>query len=369
MAGIPGQGGATWAVLQYLLGLRRLGHDVHFIEPIDAREGGPLADSASAAYLEAVARAFGLGGRVALVRRATGETWGRPWGEVVAAVGRADLLLNLSGQLRDDRLTGRIPVRAYVDLDPGFSQLWHEVQGVDMGFDGHSHFVTVGLALGSADCPVPLCGLDWIPTVQPIVLDEWPARDLSGRQSLTTVANWRGYGSIERDGVVYGQKAHSLREFFELPGRTDVPFELALSIHERETRDLDLLRRHGWSLIDPATVASTPERYRRFVRDSWAEFGIAKSGYVNSRCGWFSDRSLCYLASGRPVLAQETGFSAYLPVDEGILPFDSAPAAVAGIEALRSDYARHARAARAIAEAVFDSDRVLPRLLQRLGVQ
>jgi hypothetical protein len=369
MAGVPGQGGAAWAVLQYLLGLRRLGHDVHFVEPVSSRAGAPLAGSEPAAYLDGIARAFGLEGRLGLLDRETGATWGRSRDETLAAAERADVLLNLSGLLRDERLIGRIPVRVYVDLDPGFTQLWHETEHVDVGLAGHTHYVTVGLALGSPDCAVPLCGIDWQTTVQPIVLEEWPVREPVERRALTTVANWRGYGSVERDGVLWGQKAHSLREFFELPGRTDVRFELALAIHEGETRDLKALRRNGWSLLDPAAVASTPERYRRFVGESWAEFGIAKSGYVHSRSGWFSDRSLCYLASGRPVLAQDTGFSSRLPTGAGLLPFDGPASALAGIAALESDYGRHSRAARAIAEDIFDSDRVLGRLLQHVGLQ
>lgn len=372
LAGVPGQGGAAWAVLQYVLGLRRLGHDVHFVEPVAVAAGArqaPISTSPSAQYIDDVARSFDLNGRLALIRPGTRDTYGRTWDEIKAVAERADVLINLSGLLREPDLVDGVPVRVYLDLDPGFTQLWHDAQGVDMGFDGHTHFITVGTAIGTSACPIPTCGLSWIPTVQPLLLDEWPACGPVERKRLTTVANWRGYGSIERDGVLYGQKAHSLRQLFELPSLTEVPLELALSIHEDEKADIEALDRNGWERVDPAQVAATPDRYRRFVQESWAEFGLAKSGYVHSRCGWFSDRSLCYLASGRPVVAQETGFSDWLPGDEGVLPFEDTATAVTAINSLNADWERHARAARSIAEQVFDSSVVLARLLERIGVQ
>jgi hypothetical protein len=361
LAGIPRQGGATWAALQYVLGLRRLGHEVVVVEEVP---DGAFAGAAR--RLAALAEAFDLGPWAALVARGSGEVAGLSRSELRAAVDDADLLLNLSGTLTDEDLLGRIGLRAFVDLDPGFTQLWHDAEGVDMGFDRHDRFVTIGQAVGSPDCPVPTCGRTWITTPQPVVLERWPVADAPARPRLTTVGHWRAYGSIHHDGVHYGQKAHSLRPLFDLPRRTDAGFLLALGIHPEETADLDGLRRGGWELTDPDAVAGSPDAYAAFVRGSWAEFGVAKSGYVASRCGWFSDRSLCYLASGRPVLAQDTGFGDWLPVGEGVLAFSSADDVLDGIEALRSDYGRHRRAARALAEDVFDSDRVLPDVLARL---
>lgn len=356
VAGDPGQGGATWAVLQYVLGLERLGHDVRLVEPV------PEARPDAEAYFRDVVSAFGLEGRAALLVEGTSDTSGARY----EALRGADLLLNVSGMLRDERLLGEIPVRVYLDLDPAFNQLWHAVQGIDMRFEGHTHFATVGLALGTPACSVPSCGRTWIPTLPPVVLDWWPVAETLEHDALTTVANWRGYGSIEHEGVLYGQKAHSLRRLVDLPRRSPERFELALAIHEDEKPDLAALAEHGWRLVDPVEAAGTPERYRRFVQGSKAELGIAKSGYVASRCGWFSDRSACYLASGRPVIAQETGFSAHLPTGEGLFAFETAEDVLAAIDALRSGYEGHRRAARALAEEHFDSDAVLTRLLARL---
>jgi hypothetical protein len=371
IAGDPHQGGATWAVLQYLLGFKRLGHEVYFLEPIARKDvrpaGAPLTASTNAAYFRQVTEEFGLARTSALLLSGTQETVGLPYALLREAARRTDLLVNVSGMLTDEELTGRIPVRVYLDLDPAFNQLWHAAQGIDMRFAGHNRFVTVGQAIGRPDCPVPTCGLSWAPTLQPVVLEHWPVAEGLTHDALTTVGNWRGYGSIEYGGVFYGQKAHSLRPLLSLPTRTDEKFLLALAIHPDEKKDLAALAGNGWHLLDPSEVAGTPASYRRFIQGSKAEFGVAKSGYVASRCGWFSDRSACYLASGRPVLAQETGFSRSLPTGEGLFAFATCDDVLAGVEALRENYARHARAARALAEEHFDSDKVLTRFLQRIG--
>lgn len=371
VAAVPRQGGAAWAVLQYVLGLRRLGHEVWLVEQMDVEglepEGTGLIDSANAAFFRDVTAAFGLEERSALVLTGSRETVGPPYDRIREVAERADLLLDISGLLTDEDLRDPVPVRVYLDLDPAFTQLWHATQGIDMRFTGHTHFATVGQAIGQPECPVPTCGLDWIPTLPPVVLDEWPAANGLRRRGLTTVGNWRGYGSIEHGGVFYGQKAHSLRQFVHLPLRSGEAFMPALAIHQAEAADLEALASNGWQVLDPLDVANTPERYRRFVRGSWAEFGIAKSGYVASACGWFSDRSACYLASGRPVLAQDTGFPRFLPAGEGLLAFRTPEDVLVGLEELRRDYSRHCRAARAVAEEFLDSDRVLTRLLDLVG--
>jgi hypothetical protein len=360
IAATPWQGGATWAVLQYLLGFRRLGCDVYFVEPIDE----PCADSAR--YIERVMREFGLDGRWALVPRDGGDPLGMSREGLRAAAGEADVLLNVSGMLADPDVLERVPVRAYLDLDPAFLQLWHAVEGVDMRLDAHTHFVTLADTIGQPGCPIPTCGREWLATLPPVVLDEWPVATRLERDATTTVGHWRSYGTIWHEGVQYGQKAHSLRPLMDLPHRAPSRFELAIAIHPEEENDLDALNENGWILLDPADVAATPDEYRRFVQGSWAEFGLAKSGYVVSGSGWFSDRSACYLASGRPVIAQDTGFGRRLPTGEGLLAFSTTDEVLHAIEQLDAGYEHHRDAARAVAEDYLDSDRVLGALLERL---
>jgi hypothetical protein len=350
VAGVPRQGGATAAVLQYAEGLGELGHEVLVVEPVEAaalEPGGQVA-----AYFRSLAP---LAGRSALLARDGSATVGLSRGRVERFAREADLLLNLSGMLRDERLLEPIPVRAFVDLDPGFNQVWAE-QGHDFGLDRHTHFATVGLRLGAADCPIPTLGRSWIPTLPPVALSRWPAAAGAG-EAWTSVGNWRSYGSPSHAGVLYGQRAHSLR----------ARFQLALGIDPDERTDLEALARNGWRLVDPLAVAGTPSRYAAFVRASRAELGVAKQGYVASRSGWFSDRSACYLASGRPVVAQDTGFGAWLPTGAGLLAFDDLAAAAAAVEAVEGDLDRHRRAARELAAEHLAAATVLPALLERLA--
>jgi hypothetical protein len=260
VAGDPHQGGATWAVLQYVLGLQRLGHQVLLIE-----EHEPKEDAHRDSYFEQVVRSFGLTDSAALLRRGTKEVLGLPYERLHERCRGADLLINISGILTDPDLVSSVPVRAYLDLDPVFNQLWDQ-EGIDMGFEPHNRFVTVGQALGTPPCPVPAGDREWIPTLPPVVLEHWPAAGGEGDGSFTSVGNWRGYGSVEHDGVHYGQRVHSMRPLMELPRRTDARFRLALAIHPDERKDLEALAENRWELVDPLEAAGTPERYQRFIR-------------------------------------------------------------------------------------------------------
>jgi hypothetical protein len=361
VAAVPYQGGAAWAVAQWVLGLRRLGHEAVLIEQVPA-EGF----AAAAPRFIALTQEFELDGRAALVTGDGATSAGMTWAELTRAVTGADLLFNISGLLTHPGLLAACRRRAFLDLDPAFTQLWQDAEHVDMGFDRHDLFVTIGQRIGQPGCPIPTCGRDWIPTPQPIVLERWPLASTGADWGMTTVGHWRSYGSIHHAGVHYGQKAHSVRALIDLPGRCLKPIEPALAIHPDERDDLAALRHHGWRLADPLAVAATPGAYRDFIGRSWAELGLAKLGYAASRCGWFSDRSICYLARGRPVIAQDTGFGSWLSTGAGLFAFTTADQAAAAIENVRSDYPAHRRAARALAEDVFDSDRVLAGLLSCL---
>ncbi|MGH2978319.1 MAG: hypothetical protein ACRDLQ_01620, partial [Solirubrobacterales bacterium] len=328
----PGSGGHTWVFLQYLLGLRRLGLDpvlIDWLEPEMCRDraGAPSAVEASwnVAYLADVMDRFGLGDRWAILHDGGRAVLGMGDAALDRAVDRAALLLNVNGFVHHERVLARVPLRAYVDIDPGFGQMWRAL-GLHDPFAGHDAFVTIGERIGQPGCTIPTSGLDWITTPQPVALEQWPAQPAEGPGtdgSFTSVASWRGpFAPIEYEGVTYGLRVHEFRRFADLPARTSQRLEVALDIHETETADLELLRAHGWHLADPAVQAADPWAYRSYVQRSKGELMIAKNMYVASRSGWLSDRSICYLASGRPVVAQETGISELYPVGEGLLTFD-----------------------------------------------
>jgi hypothetical protein len=373
----PGSGGHTWVFLQYMLGLRALGMDpvlVDWLEP-DMCTGAdgrpvPVAESRNVAYLRDVMDRFGLGDRWAVMHDGGREVAGMTGTELDRATARAALLLNVNGFVRQERVFDRVPLRAYLDIDPGFGQMWRALDLHDP-FAGHDSFVTIGERIGQPDCTIPTSGLAWITTPQPVVLGEWPAQPPPPADAaFTSVASWRGpFAPIEYEGVTYGLRVHEFRRFADLPARTAERLEVALDIHEAETADLALLRDNGWQLADPLREAGDPWAYRGYVQRSQGELMIAKNMYVASRSGWLSDRSICYLASGRPVVAQDTGISELYPVGEGLLTFDDPDQAADALEQVSSDYGRHSRAARALAEEHFEAGAVLRRLLGELGIR
>jgi hypothetical protein len=360
VAAKPGVGGHTWVYLQYLLGFRRLGYDVLFLDSFDTAATG------SVRYLTGVLRDFGLEGSFSVLDTGGGEAVGLARPRVLEAVRGSAMLLNVMGYIDDAEVLAAAPLRVYLDIDPGFPQMWREL-GLHDAFAGYDRLVTIGENIGGDGCAVPDCGLDWTTTRPPVVLEHWPVCE--GGDRFTSIGTWRGaYAPVEFRGRTYGLRVHEFRKFASVPRRTGESFELALRIDESETGDLQLLADGGWTLVDPRIAAADPSAYQRYLRGSKAEFLVAKSIYVETRSGWFSDRSACYLASGKPVLAQDTGLAGLYPLGDGLLAFATPDEAVAGVEEIAGDYARHARAARELAVELFDSDRVLTRLLERLGI-
>ena len=307
-----------------------------------------------------------------------GDAWSLSCGATTLGLSRADvvkkarnspLLINVMGFCNDTEILALPERRAFLDIDPGFGQMWRELGLADV-FAGHDAHITIGENIGQPDCEIPTCGLAWITTPQPVVLEDWQAtNDFSG-DAFTSIASWRGpFGPVEFRGQTYGLRVHEFRNFISLPRMSGERFALALEIDPVETTDIALLKENGWDLVDPRTAASTLDGYREFIRSSKAELMIAKNMYVRTHGGWFSDRSICYLASGRPVLAQETGFSENYPTGKGLIAFTTLEEAVAGVEEINENYREHCRVAREIAEEYFDSDKVLTRLLQKLGVE
>jgi hypothetical protein len=370
----PRIAGHTWVLLQYLLGFRRLGWRTLFIDYLEPSlcvdERGwkcALEDSDNLRYVLDVDRIFGLEEDYVLTGPGGESLIGIPRSRLLERVGQSAALLNIMGYLRDEEILDRASKRVFLDIDPGFGQFWDDL-GLHCPFAGYDSFVTIGLNIGRPDCMIPTCGLDWIVSPQPVVLEWWPRSEVRGK-SFTTIGSWRGaYAPVEFHGKSYGLRVHQFRQFVGLPGLTGHAFELALAIDPAETRDLALLSNNGWKLVDPRMVAGDALAYRSYIGRSLAEFSVAKDIYVRTRGGWISDRSLCYLASGKPVLAQETGFSGHYPTGEGLITFSTLEEAVAGVEEITRDPDRHARAARALAEEYFDSDKVLAQLLRKLGL-
>ncbi len=373
MAQKPGHGGHTWVFLQYLLGFRRLGWDVLFLDRLDsamcqdqAGEPAGFIDSFNVKYFRRVMEDYGLGDAYALCL--DGEfRLGRSRREVLALVGEAPLLINVMGYLDDDEILGSARKRVFLDIDPGFPQIWRALDLADL-FQGHDLHVTIGLNVGRADCPIPTCGIEWITTPQPIVLDYWRPCQPTPDGEISSVVSWRGpFGPLDYKGRVYGLRVHEFRKFAALPEVSGCRFELALDIHPSDRQDLDRLVGRGWRLVDPRKVAGDPELYQSYIQRSKAEIMVAKNMYVQSGSGWFSDRSICYLACGKPVLAQDTGLRDRFPSNQGIIFFSTFEESLQAVEELNRNYASHTSAARRLAEDYFNSDRVLSQLLIRLG--
>jgi hypothetical protein len=287
---------------------------------------------------------------------------------VLRHVAESELVLNVMGFFDDQEILARARRRVFLDIDPGFPQMLKAL-GLSDIFAGHDNHVTIGQNIGKAGCEVPTCGINWITTPQPVVLEHWPVARTDGDEAITGVASWRGpFGPVEYNGKTYGLRVHEFRKFATLPKLAGGTFEMAMDIHSAETKDIALLRDNGWRLADPKIIARDPQAYQQYIRASSAEFMVAKNMYVATRGGWFSDRTLCYLASGKPALVQDTGLADLYPTGEGLITFNTLDEATAGVESIRRDYPKHAAAARRIAEEHFDSDKVLKNLLARLGV-
>jgi hypothetical protein len=258
--------------------------------------------------------------------------------------------------------------KAFVDLDPGFTQIWHTSGSKAARLDGHDVYFTVGENIGTGSCSIPTAGIEWRPVRQPVLLDEWPVCDEGDPERFTTVSSWRGpYGRVEQNGVSFGVKAHEFRRFIDLPERAAQKFEIALDIHPADERDRAGLVDRGWTVVDPKMAAPDPWTFRRYVQTSGAECSAAQGVYVQTRSGWVSDRTVRYLASGKPALVQDTGSTRY-PVGEGLLTFSTLDEARAGAARISRDYDAHRQAARAIAEEWFDSDKVLSEFIDQTGI-
>jgi hypothetical protein len=379
LLGILGQypmAGVSWQAIHYLLGFRDLGWDVWYVEdsgapPYDPRLGRSTEDCTHAvAYVADVMRRIGLADRWAYVDLMHGATHGASHARLDALYRDAAAIVNLCGATAPREEHRRGPKLLYVETDPVYEQL-----KIALGDESSRRFLashdvlfTYGENLGAADCPVPLGDLAWKPTRPPVVLACWEPRTGPAAAHFTSIASWENRGKdVTWSGVTYQWSKHvNFLRFLDLPRRAAARFQLAMDPADAaiEAR----IRGAGWELVDPRPISADVDAYRRFVRGSRGEFTVAKDIYVRPRSGWFSDRSVCYLAAGKPVVTQDTGFGKFVPTGEGLFAYSTMDEAIDAVARIEADYAAHGRAARRVAEAHFDARRVLGRLIADAGL-
>ena len=369
-------GGEAWVRLSWLKGFAKLGYEVHLVEQISKSQcldtsGMPVEfrDSAAANYFQNTIADAGFSNRATLICSDDLQTFGLPMDQLRDQIAESELLVNISGHLALPNLFNAARRKAFVDIDPGFTQFWYADQ-IGSNLAGHDVYFTIGENIGSPGCDIPTPtpnGKGWISTRQPVALEDWPMQNHgSSHLRFTTIASWRGpFGTIQRNGKTYGLKCHEFRKFISLPANSPHQFEIALNIHPADVKDQQALLANGWHLTDPIIAGASPAKFRKYILNSDAEFSVAQGIYVESNSGWFSDRSIRYLAAGKPVVVQHTGFADHLPTGIGLIGFSTMGQAREAVESVAANYEAHSIAARKIAEEYFDSDIVLRRFLQR----
>lgn len=359
-------GGHSWHHLQYLVGFRRLGHEVTFFEEYGWPSScyDPAGDVMTAdpsygiTYLLDLLRPYGLADDWCYLAE-DGTAYGMPRERLAQLCRECDVYFNLSNMNWIPEVA-ECRRRVLVDTDPVFTQIG--AHGLGGPLSRYHVLFTYGENIHRCGCDMPTGGASWLPTRQPVVADLWPVEPGDPGAPFTTVMNWSAYGDRTHEGRIYGQKDREFEPFFLLPRQTGERMEMAVSAPAPvRARLID----GGWRLADPLEVTRTPWSYQDYLKSSSAEFCVAKHAYVTTHSGWFSDRSSAYLAMGRPVIVQDTGFSDFLPCGVGLLAYRTPHEAVAAMRRLKLDYDRHCRAARAVAEECFDARLVLTELLGR----
>jgi hypothetical protein len=369
------QGGGHWSVfLQYLYGLDALGHDIFWLERL-VRSGDPARDQKLIRLFLTRFHHYGFGSRCALLLVDTeggditldsAEVYGASECRVGEEIRRADLLWNLCCAFRPPFLS-IFKHSVLIDLDPGMLQ----IPGLDCGYSlsDHDTLLTIGSKIGDPDCPVPTSGYQWHRFMPFVYLPFWRSAPDPGKEAaFSSVTQWTWDEYWLEEKLLSFSKRQAYLRYLEMPQRSGRTFELAVNIHPRDTTgDRDLLLSMGWQLTHPHRVARSPSIYQDYIAKSRAEFSCPKPIYKELKTGWLSDRSVAYLASGRPVLAEDTGFSDYLPTGEGLIAFTNLEEALAGVAEIDGDYPRHMRAARRLAEEHLSSTKWLPSMLSACG--
>lgn len=370
--------GMAWMHAQIVVGLRRLGYEVYYFETTSKWPYDPIVQEFvcrsdyTVPYLARVMEGFGLKDQWAYRRSYSDKQWfGLDRARAEDLLANADLVLNVAGSTRLAEEGLKVGRLVYFGTDP----IQHEIaysrgdEDIRSLIDEHGEFITYGENLGTPDCPVPPLPNLRARTRQPVLLDYWSSGP-PARSEFTTVCNWKQDGKdiVFQGETYYWSKHHEFLKFIDLPKRIREPIEMATGLTNLDHADECLLRSNGWKLLDAHSFTNDPWTYRDYVLGSGGEFTVAKDQNVRLRSGWFSERSACYLAAGLPVITQNTGFGKFLPTGEGLFAFDTMDEILEAWKAIRSDFDRHSRAARSIAEEYFRAETVLARLLQDLGV-
>ncbi|TAL03130.1 MAG: hypothetical protein EPO07_06625 [Verrucomicrobia bacterium] len=365
-------GGHFWVYMQYAAGLRQLGCEVFWLESF--RSGGDEAVDAARLFpfLERL-KHFGFAGKVILYAApAPGEAaalpekyFGMSHAEAEAVFARADLLLNFHYAIAP-ALLARFKRTALMDIDPGLLQFW--MSRGQLTVPRHDLYFTTGETVGTPAALFPDCGLEWIYSRPPVCLEHWPRVFDPNADAFTTVSNWDADDWIVDEKETYeNTKRVAFLEFASLARLTRQPLELALFLRtEKDSEERHTLETTGWRIRFSREVANTPESYRDYIQHSRGEFSCAKRSCLKFQNAWISDRTICYLASGKPAVVQHTGPSSFLPNKEGLFRFSTLKEAADAFEKINGDYERHCRAARRIAETFFDARQVLKKILSHV---
>lgn len=382
--GLYPTGGATWDYIQYPLGLKMLGHDVYYIEdtmqyPVFQSDGAAWDDATGCVnYLKEMMEKFGLEDRWAYRDIASGQSFGMTEEKINELCQSADVFINISCStfLRDEYF--KIPKRILIDSDPMFTQIQYsqELNGeADKNWntkfliENHNYLFSFGENISQPDCKIPVFDFNWHATRQPICLDLWNTKSISPDYSYTSIMNWSGRQKLKYNNDEWGQKDIEFEKFKLIPSYfPDLKFEVVINkpLNKESHFDEKELSNIGWEILSPQEVVANSTDYKCFIQKSVAEFGVAKETYVKSNSGWFSCRSACYLASGKPVITEETGWSKYIAPGNGLFPFVSIEDAIAGIREVDSNYRFHSKKAIETANEYFDSNKVLNQLLEKL---
>jgi hypothetical protein len=367
--------GVTYQFLNYLIGLRRLGYDPYYIEDSGRWIYDPVLNDLSpdaTGNIEAVLpalQAHGFGDRWAFRGfYPEGKCYGMSESQILQLYQEADAFLNVTGaqELRDEHLA--IPRRVYIESDPFASQVKaaRGDAGMIRTLASHDTLFSFGENLGAPDCDVPVDGFKWLPTRQPVVMDLWKGPACGG-PTYNTITTWHNKGkNIEWRGETwYWTKDREFEKFLDLPKLRSAKFELAATVDDGVK---DLLNNHGWTQTSSLEISRDVSAYHRYIVESRGEFTVARDQYVRPNTGWFSDRSACYLAAGRPVITQQTGFGKFLPNGQGLFGFKTMDDILKAVDAIESDYEGNCRAARDIAAEYFATEKVVGSLMQRAGL-